>query len=165
VTATARWLDADDERWLRTTVEKQSATVARHVSSSRETVCHGDLRLANAFFVDDAPTLFDLENLGVGAPVYDCACMWRRRVLENDFSVPKDWEFFKQGYEGVTQAGEEHWRLVPPLAVLRALWTMSLPALPGASWGEEWAHDPDYWRAHVRMVRWFAAVAESGESA
>jgi hypothetical protein len=44
--------------------------------------------------------------------------------------------------------------------MLRAVWTMSLPAQPGVTWGSDWVRDADYWNDHMKMVRWFARAAE-----
>lgn len=164
IASASKWIDAEDARWLRSTVHRQS-TALHDLEPNARTTCHGDLQLSNAHFVGDSPTLLDLEGLGVGPPAYDCACMWRKRVLENGFSSPTDWLFFKQGYERTTDVTEDHWRALPAFAVVRAVWTMSLPALPNAAWGVDWVRDPDYWRAHFRMVRWFADFAATGESA
>ena len=73
-------------------------------------------------------------------------------------SVP-EWDSFRRGYErGYAIDGAEQ-RLLKSLAMLRAVWTMSLPAQPGNTWGRDWVDDPAYWVAHMQMVRWFAGAA------
>jgi Ser/Thr protein kinase RdoA (MazF antagonist) len=159
VNAVARWLADSDARWLRAVVATALRECDRVDLREDITLLHGDLCLANARFVGSRPTLLDLENLGIGPGAYDSACLWRKRFLENDLAVPSDWNDFKRGYESVRAVDERHWALVPPLAVLRAVWTMSLPVLPSTGWGTDWARDPEYWSAHLEMVRALAEAA------
>jgi Ser/Thr protein kinase RdoA (MazF antagonist) len=169
-----RWLLPADAPWLDRTVasaldqlERLKVLQPRPTSpgapgSPHWSLCHGDLRLGNARFLGDRPTLIDLEAIGRGPRSYDLGCLWRRRVIEADFtSVPEDWRWFRQGYGRALGLEDDEWQAVPLLALLRAVWTMCLPARGGASWGTAWVRDPDYWAAHLRMIRWFASAADT----
>ena len=125
-------------------------------------LCHGDLQLENARFVGDAPTLFDFEVCGVGPCVYDLACYWRKRVAlaPPDTPGPEDeWKALLRGYARVRPLAAEELRAVPPLATLRAIWTMALPASPEARWGQDWLIDPEYFAAHLDMIERLADAA------
>ena len=155
-----RWLATEDARWLERAVEGALEQLERMAVLDKTVVCHGDLRLGNARFAAGLPTLIDLEALGRGPRSYDLGCLWRRRVVESDFTgVPQDWNWFRHGYETVLEIPDDEWQALPLLALLRAVWTMCLPAQPDATWGASWRQDPDYWAAHLRMIRWFAGAA------
>jgi Ser/Thr protein kinase RdoA (MazF antagonist) len=125
-------------------------------------LCHGDLQLENARFVGDAPTLFDFEVCGVGPCVYDLACYWRKRVALAPPDTPRpedEWKALLRGYARVRSLAAAELRAVPPLATLRAIWTMALPASPQARWGHDWLVDPDYFAAHLDMIQRLADAA------
>lgn len=150
----AKWVTADQLRDLTNVVEHAERQTRNAALLS--SVCHGDVRYANVRFEGEQPTLFDLEALGHGPPLYDLACMWRRRLIETGFEgVPEDWNWLRRGYESQGPTGVEDWSLVPAFACLRAFWTMSLPVEPGAAWGEAFRTSPEYWQAHVGQIRWF----------
>ena len=125
-------------------------------------LCHGDLQLENARFLGDAPTLFDFEVCGVGPCVYDLACYWRKRVAlaPPDTPGPEDeWKALLRGYARVRPLAADELHAVPPLATLRAIWTMALPASPQARWGHDWLVDPEYFAAHLDMIQQLADAA------
>ncbi len=155
------WLPNDEARWLQECVERAHAEIAKVDLATRTTICHGDLRLGNVSFSGEQPTLFDFEAMALAPPAYDLACLWRRRVIECAMteSIP-DWDSFLRGYERARPLVDAERHLVKLLALLRAVWTMSLPAQPGAMWGADWVRDPAYWRDHIEMVRWFARAAQ-----
>ncbi len=127
-------------------------------------LCHGDLQLQNARFVGDAPTLFDFEVCGVGPCVYDLACYWRKPVALAPPDTPKpedEWKALLRGYARVRSLAAGELRAVPPLATLRAIWTMALPASPQATWGHDWLVDPDYFAAHLDMIQRLAEAARN----
>ena len=159
-----RWLDREDAAWLERTTRTALARLEHLAPLGGSALCHGDLRLGNVRFSGgETPvaTLLDLEAMGHGPRAYDLGCFWRRRVLEADFTrVPEDWAWFRQGYSSGVTLEDEEWQALPLYALLRSVWTMCLPARPGATWGSAWAMDRDYWAAHLRMARWFATAAE-----
>lgn len=161
LTEASKWLTRRQARDLRSIVEH---AVGRAQSANLPlVVCHGDVRYANVRFEDDRPTLFDLEALGRGPAIYDLACMWRRRAVETGMTgVPEDWHWLCRGYEGRGALSAKDWALIPPLACLRAFWTMTLPIDPGATWGESYRTSPEYWQAHVAQMRCFGDAMLSG---
>jgi Ser/Thr protein kinase RdoA (MazF antagonist) len=137
------------------------ALVTRHAEATarieHDVINHGDVRCANVRFDGDRATLIDTEALGRGPRAYDLACAWRRRVIENEMcGAPADWHWFREGYEEAGPLAEAAWRQVSGLAVLRALWTMTLPAETDQQWGQSWVSDPTYWAAHFEQIMWFA---------
>jgi Ser/Thr protein kinase RdoA (MazF antagonist) len=158
-----KWLTISQARDLTAVVE----TALERVQSVPlpSCVCHGDIRYANVRYDDHRPTLFDLEALGLGPPLYDLACMWRRRIVETGMAgVPEDWRWFRRGYEMGGTLGRDGWSLIPALACLRAFWTMTLPIEPRATWGEAYKTSPEYWQAHMMQMGWFGAAMLSGSS-
>ncbi|HKO92120.1 MAG TPA: phosphotransferase [Polyangiaceae bacterium] len=156
-----KWLTAGQARDLTSIVEQALERV--QTASLPLTVCHGDLRYANVRFDGARPTLFDLEALGLGPAEYDLACLWRRRVIESGMvDVPKDWLWFCRGYERQDPLNVGSWSLIPPLACLRAFWTMTLPIEPRAAWGRVYRESPEYWHAHMAQMAWFGNAMLSG---
>jgi len=117
--------------------------------------CHGDVHCGNIHYDGSAPCLFDFGEVGYGPSCYDLACYWRkRRLSEAEPEVwTAEWEAILAGYGDVRPLSPEELRAIPALGVLRALWTMAMPTLPGcASWGGEWIRSPEYFRAHLKMI-------------
>ncbi len=125
-------------------------------------LCHGDLQLENARFVDASATLFDLECCGTGPRAYDLACYWRKRfgLASADSDRRAEWEALLLGYEQTRPLTPSERRAIPALATLRAVWVMALPATPGTTWGQDWLLDPEYIDAHVAMIERLASVAQ-----
>jgi Ser/Thr protein kinase RdoA (MazF antagonist) len=124
--------------------------------------CHGDLHLANLRFDEDRPTLFDFGECGFGPLCYDLACYWRKRLL----SAPpqsrwdEEWCALLDGYSSVRSLTDTEIRAIPALGALRAIWTMARPSLPGCQhWGSDWLRDPEYFRAHLKMIARLAGEA------
>lgn len=125
-------------------------------------LCHGDVHLGNANIeADGAVTIFDFDELARGPLAYDLACFWRKCRLESEDEAAADrqWRAYHDGYETVRPTAADERSAVPPLATLRAIWTMAMPARYVGIWGDDWLRDPSYFTAHLGMIRRFAAWA------
>lgn len=125
-------------------------------------LCHGDVHLGNANIdADGTVTIFDFDELARGPLAYDLACIWRKCRLgsEDEAVADRQWGAYHDGYETIRPTAADERSAVPPLATLRAIWTMAMPARYVGIWGDDWLRDPTYFTAHLGMIRGFAARA------
>lgn len=117
--------------------------------------CHGDVHLDNVCFSGDTATLIDLGECGYGPSALDLACYWRKRILAGAEGAAwrAEWRAVLEGYGSVRVLEVHELRAIPALAVLRAVRTMGMPALPGCgAWGSAWLQDRGYLQAHLERV-------------
>jgi Ser/Thr protein kinase RdoA (MazF antagonist) len=127
-------------------------------------LCHGDVHAANANIDrEENVTVFDFDELAYGPLAYDLACYWRKCILEHEqrHAAEVEWCAFLEGYETVRPITDDERRAIPALAVLRAIWTMAMPAQYVGIWGENWLSDPTYFDDHLTMIRRFAVEANA----
>jgi Ser/Thr protein kinase RdoA (MazF antagonist) len=117
--------------------------------------CHGDVHLENVYFNADTPILIDFGECGYAPSAHDLGCYWRKRILSGATgpSWKAEWRALLGGYATVRTLDQRELRAIPALAVLRAIRTMALPALPGCEpWGADWLRDRAYFQAHLELI-------------
>lgn len=126
-------------------------------------LCHGDVHLDNVCFSGATATLIDFGECGYGPSALDLACYWRKRILAGAEGAAwrTEWRALFEGYGSVRPLEQHELRAIPALAVLRAIRTMAMPALPGCeAWGGAWLQDRAYFAAHLEMIdRLISAVS------
>jgi Ser/Thr protein kinase RdoA (MazF antagonist) len=111
--------------------------------------------LDNVCFSSKTPALIDFAECGCGPSALELACYWRKRVLAGAQGLAwrDEWRALLEGYGSVRPLDQHELRATPALAVLRAIRTMAMPALPGCEpWGRTWLQDRKYFQAHLEMI-------------
>jgi Ser/Thr protein kinase RdoA (MazF antagonist) len=123
-------------------VRQVAAGLGRHLEAVQAGLsvglCHGDCHGYNATVDNDAATLLDFDELGIGWLAYDLATFLRTCQFSSADKRALLWASFIRGYREVRTPRPADLDAVEALVIARELWTFGAWAEGATHWGDRW---------------------------